>query len=108
MPLDPVYAAAKAGVVHLTYSLVNWHKDGIRVNSVCPGITDTPMVSRMIEGRKRAELKSVKPGSLISPERIADVVLNFIHDDRLAGQVVEVRPSGPQAMPSRPIVGRAS
>jgi NAD(P)-dependent dehydrogenase (short-subunit alcohol dehydrogenase family) len=108
MPLDPVYAAAKAGVVHLTYSLVNWQKDGIRVNSVCPGITDTPMVARMIENRKSAELKSVKPGSLISPERIADVVLNFVHDDRLAGQVVEVRPSGPHAIPSRPIVGRAS
>ncbi len=108
MPLDPVYAAAKAGVVHLTYSLVNWQKDGIRVNSVCPGITDTPMVARMIDNRQKAELKSVKPGSLISPERIADVVLNFVHDDRLAGQVVEVRPSGPQTIPGRQIVGRTS
>ncbi len=106
MPLDPVYAAAKAGVVHLTYSLVNWQKDGIRVNSVCPGITDTPMVGRMLENRKKAELKSVKPQNLLPPDAIADVVLNFIHDDRLAGQVVEVRPSGPHAIPTRPIVGR--
>jgi NAD(P)-dependent dehydrogenase (short-subunit alcohol dehydrogenase family) len=106
MPLDPVYAAAKAGVVHLTYSLVNWQKDGIRVNCVCPGITDTPMVARMLENRNKAELKSVKPGNIIQPDAIADVVLNFIHDDRLAGQVVEVRPSGQQVIPTRPIVGR--
>jgi len=33
-------------------------------------------------------------------------VLNFIHDDRLAGQVIEVRPSGPQVMPAHQIVGR--
>jgi NAD(P)-dependent dehydrogenase (short-subunit alcohol dehydrogenase family) len=106
MPLDPVYAAAKAGVVHLTYSLVNWQKDGIRVNCVCPGITNTPMVARMLETRSKSELKSVKPQSLLEPDAIADVVLNFIDDDRIAGQVVEVRPSGPQVLPTRPIVGR--
>jgi NAD(P)-dependent dehydrogenase (short-subunit alcohol dehydrogenase family) len=106
MPLDPVYAAAKAGVVHLTYSLVNWHKDGIRVNCVCPGITNTPMVAKMLDNRQKAELKSVKPASLLQPDAIADVVLNFIHDDHLAGQVVEVRPSGPHVVPGRAIVGR--
>lgn len=106
MPLDPVYAAAKAGVVHLTYSLVNWRKDGIRVNSVCPGIVDTPMVARMLESRKETGLKTVRPQTILQPDAIADVVLNFIHDDRLAGQVVEVRPSGPQAIPARRIVGR--
>jgi NAD(P)-dependent dehydrogenase (short-subunit alcohol dehydrogenase family) len=106
MPLDPVYGAAKAGVVHLTYSLVNWQKEGIRVNCVCPGIVDTPMVERMLELRKGTDLKSVKPRNILQPDSIADVVLNFIHDDRLAGQVIEVRPSGPQVMPARPIVGR--
>jgi 15-hydroxyprostaglandin dehydrogenase (NAD) len=106
MPLDPVYAAAKAGVVHLTYSLVNWQKEGVRVNCVCPGITNTPMVARMLDTRNKAELKSVKPQNLLQPDSIADVVLNFIHDDRLAGQVIEVRASGPQVMPARQIVGR--
>ncbi len=102
MPLDPVYAGAKAGVVHLSY----WQKDGIRVNCVCPVITSMPMVARMLETRNKAELKSVKPQNLLQPDAIADVVLNFIHDHRLAGQVVEVRPSGPQVVPTRPIVGR--
>jgi NAD(P)-dependent dehydrogenase (short-subunit alcohol dehydrogenase family) len=106
MPLDPVYGAAKAGVIHLTYSLVNWQKEGIRVNCVCPGIVDTSMVARMLETRNKADLKSVKPQNILQPDAIADVVLNFIHDDRLAGQVVEVRPSGPQVMPARRIVGR--
>lgn len=106
MPLDPVYGAAKAGVIHLTYSLVLWQKDGIRVNCVCPGIVDTPMVAEMLESRNKAELKSVKPRNILQPDAIADVVINFIRDDRLAGQVVEVRPSGPQVMPARGIVGR--
>jgi hypothetical protein len=64
------------------------------------------MVARMLDTRNKAELKSVKPQNLLQPDSIADVVLNFIHDDRLAGQVTEVRPSGPQVMAARNIVGR--
>jgi len=45
----------------------------------------TPMVARMLEFRKKADLKSVKPQCILQPDAIADVVLNFIHDDRLGG-----------------------
>ena len=39
----PVYCAAKAGVHHLTRCLAHeWGKDGIRVNAVCPSVTETP------------------------------------------------------------------
>lgn len=44
------YAATKAAVVNLTRALAIDHgPDGIRVNCVCPGDTDTPMLHRELE-----------------------------------------------------------
>ena len=41
------YAASKAAVVNLTRALAIDHgPEGIRVNCVCPGDTDTPMLRR--------------------------------------------------------------
>lgn len=45
---DPVYAATKAGVVHLTRSRAHLSSSGIAVNAVLPGpgLTDTPLLSK--------------------------------------------------------------
>jgi NAD(P)-dependent dehydrogenase (short-subunit alcohol dehydrogenase family) len=86
IPGDPIYPAAKAGVVHLTHSLgVYWTKWGIRVNCVCPGVTDTPLSRTSRDPR---------PRNMMPPEAIAEAVLKFIEDDSQAGAVVEVRPTG--------------
>ena len=45
-----VYAAAKAGVLSLTRSFATAHAArGMRVNSVLPGIIDTPMQRQFLE-----------------------------------------------------------
>lgn len=99
IPGDPIYPAAKAGVVHLTHSLgVYWTKWRIRVNCVCPGIVDTPL---------SATSRDV-PRTMMPPEAIGEVVIKFIEDDTRAGQVVEVRPTGVHIIEPRRAPQRSS
>ena len=94
-PFDPIYAAAKAGVVNFTYSLAPWAEGRkIRVNCVCPGIVDTPLVRRLSAERAAAGLASIVPGKIIQPEAIAEAVLFLLRDDTLFGRALEVRPGG--------------
>lgn len=46
-PGTSVYAATKAGVVQMTRMLaLNLGKEGVRVNALCPGWIDTPMIRK--------------------------------------------------------------
>jgi len=92
---DPVYAAAKHGVVGLTRSLAFLHGEAnIRVNCVCPGVVDTPLVRGRPEEMTEAELKArdayVSTMPLIRPEEIAEAVLEFVRDDSLVGKVMAI------------------
>ncbi|SMC47401.1 SDR family NAD(P)-dependent oxidoreductase [Rhizobium sp. RU36D] len=81
------YCAAKHGVVGLTRALaLELAKKGVTVNAVCPGFTDTPIISRSIEevvaktGRSREQalaefVKSNPQGRLVKPEEVADATL---------------------------------
>ncbi|MBI2914073.1 MAG: SDR family oxidoreductase [Chloroflexi bacterium] len=98
---DPVYAAAKHGVVGLTRSLAPLKDEAnIRVNCVCPGVVDTPMVTRgleELEGEERAQLEAMLSAMpLIPPQAVADAVLALVRDDSLTGEAMTViygRPS---------------
>jgi len=74
-----IYHASKHGVVGLTKSAgLEYAARGIRINAVCPGIIETPMVSGMLETQPElmAEMmKEVPIGRLGRAEEIADAVL---------------------------------
>lgn len=53
--LIPAYTASKGGVLALTRSLAaELGSDGVRVNAVCPGYIETPMLRRSLADEQRA------------------------------------------------------
>lgn len=76
------YSAAKGGVVNLTRAAaLDWAQHRIRVNAVCPGMTDTPMLRSFIGFGEEAEsfleqrLKRVPLGRLVDPAEVAAAVV---------------------------------
>ena len=78
------YTASKHGVVGLTKSAaLEYAQDGIRVNAVCPGIIDTPMVQRLIAGRDDfgPAIPIRQPGGRLgTPQEIAEAVVWLCSD----------------------------
>jgi len=74
-----VYHASKHGVLGLTRSAaLEYASRGIRINAVCPGIIETPMVEGMMVSEKEAMKKlmeNVPIGRLGQAKEIADAVL---------------------------------
>src|SRR5207237_8113388 len=47
---SPIYVATKGAAVQLARALaLDWANEGIRVNAICPGIVDTPMLRQFID-----------------------------------------------------------
>lgn len=91
-PAVPAYNASKGGVrifsksvaIHCARSGI-----GIRVNCVCPGFIDTPMVRGALASmppeerarRTAALMQRIPMGRLGRPEEVADAVLNLASDE---------------------------
>lgn len=96
-PRSAMYGATKGAVVQLTRALAVDHApDHIRVNCVCPGPVDTPLLRRGVaraadpEAKLRAEMSSTLLGRLGRPEEIANVI-HFLASDEasfMTGSIV--------------------
>ena len=78
-PGRAAYHAAKHGVLGLTKSAaIEYAPRGVRINAVCPGTIETPMVKHMVETgdlSREAVAKLTPIGRLGRAEEVADVVL---------------------------------
>jgi len=79
------YAASKFGVIGLTKTAaLEYGGEGVRVNAVCPGVIDTPMVeqSREDDPESIEQATAATPvGRLGEPEEIGDAAVWLCSDD---------------------------
>ena len=69
-PQYTAYAASKGGLINLTRSLAAELAPNIRVNSICPGMVDTPMADGF-----RTNISNYALKRLADPREIAQVIL---------------------------------
>jgi NAD(P)-dependent dehydrogenase (short-subunit alcohol dehydrogenase family) len=76
------YSSSKAGVYGLMRVLANdYAREGIRVNGVIPGYTDTPMNDYVDEARHEQIVGTIPIGRQGSPEEVAAVVAFLASDE---------------------------
>ncbi|MBX8801359.1 SDR family oxidoreductase [Ochrobactrum sp. MR28] len=76
------YAAAKGGVKLLTQTLgIEYGAKGIRVNAVCPGYIDTPLLSHIPDDAKEKLVALHPMGRLGRAEEVANAVLFLACDE---------------------------
>ena len=81
MAQTPAYAAAKGGVVQLTkVAALDYAARNIRVNCICPGIIDTPMLQGVPAAGRQLLIDHQPIGRLGRAEEIADAVVFLASD----------------------------
>lgn len=96
---EAVYSACKGGLVALSKTLAREHaRQGITVNVVCPGPTDTALFEDYKQGAGNPEklleafTRSIPLGRIGQPQDLPGAILFFASDDAafVTGQVISV------------------
>ena len=87
-PLSTAYGSAKGGLVVFTRDMaIELATSGVRINCVCPGVIETPMMERWTDlmpdkHEAKAMLRGVMPiGRMGTAEEVASAVLFFASAD---------------------------
>jgi NAD(P)-dependent dehydrogenase (short-subunit alcohol dehydrogenase family) len=95
-PGIPAYCASKGGVIQLTRTAaLEYAEQGIRVNCLCPGVIDTPMVERFThqDAELVEQMTAMEPvGRVGRPQEVAELAL-FLASDRssfITGAIIPV------------------
>ncbi|HEN47121.1 MAG TPA: SDR family oxidoreductase, partial [Mizugakiibacter sp.] len=86
------YAASKAAIVGMTLPIArDLMNEGIRINTIMPGIFDTPLMSSLPDGVKQALAVSVPfPKRLGQPEEFAALAEAMITNGYFNGESVRL------------------
>jgi len=93
------YSACKGGIIAMTKTIAReLATKGVRINTVCPGLTETGMLESFMQGAgnpdklREAYTRAVPIGRLGKPEDIAGAVLFLASDDAnfITGQTISV------------------
>ncbi|MGB0637651.1 MAG: SDR family NAD(P)-dependent oxidoreductase [Gammaproteobacteria bacterium] len=99
-PTMAAYGASKAGLAQLARSMAtDLAEHGIRVNAICPGVVDTPMPERYVEGLgvdKQSVFQEMEQMHLMKrlgkPEEIVNLALFLASDESsfMTGSVIPI------------------
>jgi NAD(P)-dependent dehydrogenase (short-subunit alcohol dehydrogenase family) len=87
------YTASKAAVISLTKSLsIEWGPSGVRVNSVAPGLIDTPFAASTPIEYREAYASRTPLGRIGTPQDVAKVIRFLLSDEAgyVTGQTIVV------------------
>ena len=93
---EAVYSWAKGAVIAFSKALAReTARQGINVNCVAPGLTDTPMLTNVSEGNEKlmaAIIRAIPLGRVGTPEEVARAVLFLVSSDAdyITGQTLSV------------------